>query len=133
MSVQEKRQVDNNELFAQIHKLQSDLTAKIDGLSNQFSDLRLLVVQSQSAYDAHDLPSKVDALAARVVKIEMDKAAERDIPGKVEDLNKRLKTIENLEAERVGRRKLLDALAVFGALFGTFLTIVQLYQWLKGR
>lgn len=133
MSIQEKRQVDNNELFAQMHKLQSDLTAKIDGLSGQLGDLRLLVVQSQSAYDAHDLPSKVDALSARTGALEIARATEASLPARVEDHDKRIKTIEKTENERDGRRKVFEYMVIACTLIGGVLTAIQLYQFLKGR
>lgn len=131
--VQDKPKVDNDALYALIHKLQNDLTGKFDRLSEQMGDLRVLVLQAQAADQAHDLPSKVEQLSGRLGRLEIEKAAERDLPAKVEDHDKRLKTIEKREDEREGRRKLFDTLSVVAALLGGFLTIVQLYQWLKGR
>jgi peptidoglycan hydrolase CwlO-like protein len=131
--VQDKQKVDNDALYALIHKLQNDLTTKFDRLSEQVGDLRVLVLQTQAADQAHDLPSKVEQLSGRLGKLEIEKAAERDLPAKVEDHDKRLKTVEKREDEREGRRKLFDTLSVVAALLGGFLTIVQLYQWLKGR
>jgi hypothetical protein len=134
MPVQDDNQpVNNDVLYGLIRNLQSDSTAKFEGLSQQIIDLRMLVVQSSSAYDAHNLPSKVESLSARIIALEITNAAERDLPGKLDDYNKRLKTIENLEAERVGRRKLFDALTVIATLLGAFLTVVQIYQLVKGR
>jgi len=130
---QEKQQVDNNALYAVIESVKTDLATKFDKLSGQVGDLRLLVVQGQSAYDAHDLPAKVNALSSRVVELEIANAAERGVPLKVEDIEKRLKTVEKREDEREGRRKLFDTLSVVAALMGGLLTIVQIYQWLKGR
>jgi hypothetical protein len=130
---QDEQQVDNNALYAVIERLQNDFTANFHKLSDQVHDLRVLVLQTQAADQAHDLPSKVESLSGRLNKLEIEKAGERDLPGKVLDHDGRLKTIEKRENEREGRRKVFEYLVVFATLLGGVLTAIQLYQFLKGH
>lgn len=125
--------MDNDALYALIHKLQNDLTTKFDRLSEQVGDLRVVVLQAQATDQAHDLPSKVELLSGRLSSLEIRLAAERDLPAKVENHETRLKTVEKREDEREGRRKIFEWLVIIAGILGGLATAIQIYQVFKGR